>query len=445
MIERLALRLTLWLAGLTLFFGAGCNLVERLQIGSPGMDPTPATTTPTPDEPSPAPDMAATPTPQATAVSQRTLIVWLPPEIGGRTQTAMAVLTEQIHAFNTGHPDLQIIVQQKNVGGPGGMLSYLRTGRGVAPSILPDLMVLPGDRLHSAFTEELIYPLGASVSSEMMEVLYPAAQSVARPQGVTLGYPFALTNLPHLAYDTAVITGTFPVSFTQMLDLPDSTLLYPGSGTDGIMIWLQLYQAYEGQLVNEAGQPTLQAEPLRLALANLGQARQQGFITSQSSNVGNLAEAWQLFAGGGATIVQTSAGQFLRERVPEQTYGVASVPGLNEPLTPLVDSWVWTISTPDPVQRDLAVELIVFLTQPENLSAWSQAAHILPARADALTQWDLDDPYIQFLDQELERAQPNPITPSSQLMNVLRDAVFDVTSLAETPRAAAENAAAIFE
>jgi maltose-binding protein MalE len=402
--------------------------------------------TPTPETPLPVDDsVPPTLTPEATAVSQRSLTIWLPPEIGGRTQRATTVLAEQIRVFNSSHPDLRIIINQKNVSGPGGMLNYLRTGRSVAPSILPDLIVLPGDRLPSATNEELIYPLGNSLGSEMFNALYPAAQSFARPREMILGYPFALTNLPHLAYDTAVITGTFPLTFTNMLDLPGSTLLFPGSGTDGIMIWLQLYLAQGGQLVNEEGQPTLQAEPLALSLGSLHQARQTGFIALQSNNITNLTEAWQQFEAGGATIAQTNTGIYLRERNPDQNYGVAAVPGLTEPLTPLVESWAWAITTADPGQRRLALELITFLTQPENLAEWSQAANILPARSDALAAWPADDPYVQFLAQELARAQANPVAPGSQLLTVLRDAVFDVTSLSATPSEAAANAAAQFE
>lgn len=447
--ERFASKITLLLLSLLLTLAAGCDLLEQIPslAGDPPAGAT-ATATSAASVPveveSPLVD-PGTPTPEPPASAQRTLTVWLPPEISGRTQSATSVLNEQIRVFTTAFPDVQVVVHQKSVGGPGGMLSYLRTGRGVAPSILPDLMVLPGDRLLTTYSEELIYPLGTSAGGELFDALYPAARQVARPQDIILGYPFALTNMPHLVYDTAVITGTFPISFTQMLDLPNSTLLYPGSGTEGVAIWLQLYLANEGRLVNENGQPALAAEPLRLALAQLGEARQRGFITSQSSNVANVVDAWQIFEEGGATIVQTNAGHFLRVRSPEQTYGFAAVPGLTDALPPLVDSWVWTIGTADPVRRSLALELITFLVQPENLGEWSQAANILPARPDALAQWDGDDAYVQFLAQVLPQAQPNPVASSSQLLTVFRDAVFDVTSLAESPNAAAANAAAIFD
>jgi maltose-binding protein MalE len=442
--QRLAPKLTLLLFMFTLFFSVGCDLMERIEASLPTGEATPTATPLAPEQQPPAIDLP-TPTPQETAVAQRTLIIWLPPEIGGRTQTATSVLNEQIRIFSSRYPDLQVMVQQKNVSGPGGMLSYLRTGRSVAPAVMPDLIVLPGDRLLTTYNEELIQPLGGGIDSDLVNALYPAALQVARPQEIVLGYPFALTNMSHLAYDTAVITNTFPLTFTQMLDLPDSSLLYPGSGTEGIIIWLQLYLAHGGTLINEDGQPTLQAEPLQLALEQLSQARQQGFITSQSSNVTNLAEAWQIFEEGGATIVQTTASQFLRERVPGQNYGLTAVPGLTDPLPPLVNSWVWAISTAEPARRSLAIELMTFLVQPDNLAEWSQAAHILPARTDVLNEWTLEATYIQFFEQELQRAQPNPVVSGSQLMNVFRDAVFDVTSLAELPEAAASSAAAVFE
>ncbi len=441
--KRLASRLTLLLLVLSLFFSAGCDLLDRPETNLPAAEvaPTAAPTTPV----QPPSDVGPTPTPEATPSAQRTLIVWLPPEIGGRTQSATSLLNEQIRLFSSGYPDLQVVVQQKNVSGPGGMLSYLRTGRSVAPSVMPDLLVLPGDRLLATYNEELIQPLGGAIGSELVDALYPAGRQVARPQEIVLGYPFALTNITHLAYDTAVITDTFPLTFTQMLELPDSTLLFPGSGTEGITIWLQLYLAHGGTVVDENGQPTLQAQPLRLALEQLSQARQQGFITSQSSNITDLNEAWQLFEEESAPIVQTSASQFLRGRVPGQIYGLAAVPGLTEPLPPLANSWVWAISTTDPARRSLAIELMTFLVQPANLAEWSQAAHVLPARADALNEWEIDETYRQFFDQSLQQAQPNPVAPASQLMNVFRDAVFDVTSLTESPAAAANSAAAVFE
>ena len=443
--ERFVANLTLFLLGWLLVGATGCTFLTELTSSSPETNTrVPTATAPAPQDVPPVVE-SSTPTPEATAVSQRRLTIWLPPEIGGRTQTATAVLAEQVRVFNSSHPDLQITIQQKNVSGPGGMISYLRTGRVAAPAILPDLIVVPGDRLPAIYAEELIYPLGSSLQPETMAALYPAAQAFAQPQDIILGYPFALTNLPHLAYDTAVITSTFPTSFTQMIDLPDSTLLFPASGIDGVMMWQQLYLAYGGQLFTEARQATLQAEPLRLSLAQLEQARQQGFIVSQSSNVTNIAEAWQIFVGGGSTIVQTSAGQFLQERSNEARYGVAPIPGVDGPLPPLVHSWAWAVTTNDPAQRMLAIELIEFLTQPDNLGTWSQAANILPARTDALAVWPADDPYTQFLGQELEQAQPNLVVAGSQLANVLRDAVVDVTSLTESSGEAANNATAVFE
>ncbi len=51
------------------------------------------------------------------ALSQ--LRVWIPPEIGARTQASAEVLSRQIQAFNTRYPELEIVVERKTIDGAG--------------------------------------------------------------------------------------------------------------------------------------------------------------------------------------------------------------------------------------------------------------------------------------------------------------------------------------
>jgi hypothetical protein len=99
-------------------------------------------------------------------------------------------------------------VQQKAATGQGSILNYLRTGRGVAPTILPDLIAIPANQLETAFNENLLFPVGGLVSQEMLEDLYPAALDFASPKASVRGIPFILTDQQHLVYNQTSYTET---------------------------------------------------------------------------------------------------------------------------------------------------------------------------------------------------------------------------------------------
>jgi ABC-type glycerol-3-phosphate transport system substrate-binding protein len=109
-------------------------------------------------------------------------------------------------------------------------------------------------------------------------------------------------------------------------------------------------------------------------------------------------------------------------------------------LTPLVDGWVWAISTTQPNRRDIAAELIAFLVNETNLGEWSQESKELPARRQALTQWPGGDAYVNFIQLELERAQANPLIESDPILIALGNSVFDVISFARSAQEAAAEA-----
>ena len=66
----------------------------------------------------------------------------------------------------------------------------------------------------------------------------------------------------------------------------------------------------------------------------------------------------------------------------------------------------------------------------------------LPARRAAFSEWSATDPYIRFLQGELERAEAFPNAATSNIISALNTAVFDVISSAKSPQTAAEEAAA---
>jgi ABC-type glycerol-3-phosphate transport system substrate-binding protein len=399
----------------------------------------------------------ATVTPEATAAAARTpdfttpitdteqssqLTVWIAPELASRTEGGAAVFGDQLLAFSANHPNLDTNVELKPVEGQGGILSYLRTGQDVAPDVLPDLVALPTEHLAVAAAEELIFPLDELIDPLLVQDLYPVALTLTRLDGQSVGYPFALTNLSHAAFNENVITSSLSSSWSELIAEVPGEFIFPGAGDEGAVLALQFYLALGGTLTNEAGQPSLQVGPLVDTLELLRQGRSVSLIALQSSNLSTLDESWRLFQAGSAVLAQTTADQFLRERSADLPAGFAPMPGPTGSLTPLVTGWVWAVSTPDPAQRALAVELLSLLVAEPAFGDWSLQGGILPARASAFARWPSNDPYTTFLQRELERAQPNPLADNSVIITALSDAVFDVLSLSKSPQAAAEEAAA---
>lgn len=440
----LLLFMLLWLA-------VGCDLANRAN--------SPETTEPIPET---SPDDAADGTPIAegtpaaevtpdiaiptTAVTQTrpTLRVWLPPEIALSTEDGAEILNAQLAAYRNNHPGIELTIEQKAIGGQSGILNYLRTGRTVAPAVLPDLIAIPVDQLDSAISEELIYPLGGLIETPVLEDLYPAALELVLKENQVSGYPFVLTGLSHLVYNSETFSFTIPSRWETFVDIP-SSFVFPASGTPGGTLGLQLYLDAGGTLINEAGQVALQVEPLATALQQLFAAKSSGLILDQSGNYSSLQESWQLLQSGSAEIALTDSDQFLHQRDANDAYRVTAVPGLDRPLSPLVSGWAWAISTADSAQRQMAADLLNTLIDGNELGEWSYASGYLPARQAAFAVWPEDDAYVRFLREQLDRARAMPVTGTSNIITILNNAVFDVVTLAKTPQIAAEEAVAALQ
>lgn len=406
----------------------GAASVTAAATGSPPAETTPDIAIPT----------------TAVTQTQPSLRVWLPPEIALSTEAGAAILNAQLAAYRSNHPNVQLTIEQKAVSGEAGILNYMRTGRTIAPEILPDLIAIPIDQLTPALNEQLIYPLDGLVDIALLEDLYPAALDLVLKDNRVAGYPFILTGLPHLAYNSETIIQTIPPRWELLIELPNS-FVFPANGTPGGMLGLEFYLAAGGSLTNDAGQAALQIEPLATALQQLFTAKSSGFILDQSSNYSTLQESWPLFQAGTADFALTSSEQYLRQRDEEGKFLVTAVPGIQQPLAPLLSGWAWAVTTTDSTQRQLVSELLNSLIAEDELGEWSYASNYLPARKAALAFWPEDDDYVDFAREQLNRAQAMPFSSSSNIMTVLNNAVFDVVTLAKTPQIAAEEAAAALQ
>jgi ABC-type glycerol-3-phosphate transport system substrate-binding protein len=432
----------LLLAILGLLFVTGCTLING-EISTPEATEIAASPTPVVTPTITATLQATEPTAQ---VSLQSLNVWVLTEISTQADNpGGSILAEQLAAFETNHPNVTLNIERKAASGQGDTLSYLRSGHNVAPSILPDLIILPADSLTTAAAEELIFPLEDYIAPEDMTDLFPAANVLSKVNGQIYGYPFALSNLGHMAYNPSVFTDTVPITWDEYAETEGANFYFPAAGPSGAELALQLYFAAGGNIVSEPGQPALEVEPLASALTFLSQGRDLGFIPSQTNNLTSLNETWQAFMNGEAASVQTVYSQYLVERNNDIESDFAKLPGIDAPLTPLVKGWIWAISTPDPARQAMAAELLNWMIAAPNIGDWSLAAEKLPGRRSAFEQWPVNDPYQIFLQEELEFADPYPVTANSTLLSLLSTAVVDVLTQAKPPLQAAEDTVAALQ
>ncbi len=402
-----------------------------------------ATQTPTLPAPIETPTVLMTPQPTEQSISPpvEELNIWVIRDLSPQSDVlGGTILAEQLAAYENNHPDVQLNIEVKVPSGQGGTLSYLRSGRNVAPSILPDLIILPAELLPTAVAENLIFPLDQYIKLEDAEDLFPAANTLSKVNNQVYGFPIALSNLSHMAYSSSVFTDTVPITWEQLLSAENITFAFPGAGNPGAELILQLYLAFGGSLIGESSQPTLEVEPLSNALSYFNRGRNDGLLPIQNSSMTSFSESWLLFNNGAANSVQTIVDQYGLERDTALDSKFSELPGVDEPLVPLVKGWVWTISTPDPMRQARSAELLNWLAAGPNMGDWSFAAQKLPGRRSAFEQWPVDDEYINFIQQELERAAPYPEAANSALLDALSTAVFDVLTLAKTPQQAAEEA-----
>jgi ABC-type glycerol-3-phosphate transport system substrate-binding protein len=370
------------------------------------------------------------PAPPPTATNSQTLTVWTIPALSPSGNTpGSQIMAEQIRAFEAANPNVTVRVELKEASGPGSINSYLSTARPVAPTILPDVILLPVEQMREAANANLIYPANDFFDPTLLVDLYPAAQTMVTANNNLWGIPYAIRGLTHTVYQSQTLTSTLPTTLAGLMLLEDPTAVWviPAAGEEGSKLLLQYYLQEGGQLLNENGQPTLEWEPLTAALTQLQLARNAGTIHPQSYAIQSLNEAWQLYLSQPNQLALTSYTTVQAQQEPDMPLSFAPVPGINQAVPSLVTGWAWSISTPNPTQQALAADFIGWMSETENMGAWSEASQRLPARRSAFALWG-STPYQTFLQQELERAGAYPAVAQGAISTALSQSLTTLLS-----------------
>ncbi|MBI3243528.1 MAG: extracellular solute-binding protein [Chloroflexi bacterium] len=405
--------------------------------------PAPATSPPTAVTAEPTATTAASPEPNKSPLPQtpvapatQTLRLWFPPQLAPTNDDAAGrQLLTQLQAFEDSHPGWQIEVRAKKLTGQGGLLDSLQTTLQSAPGISPDVIVADGPTLTNAapFLQTLTEHFGEAELADF----YPFALQAARIDNQLLGLPFAADALG-LAYSTNVYV-TPPLAWVDLntgagpiwLPLNDPTAL----------VTLQQYVALGGSLTDETGKPAINSTVLAQVLTYYQFLQVNDLLSIGSLESVNTADTWLAYRESRATSAAAYASTYFAERDRVAATGYTLLPTREGNSLTFASQWNYALVAADPTRQSMALELMRWLTAPDNLSAWTLEAQLLPTRGAALTQWP--DPALRAIAGEaVTAAQP---LPSSTLLGVLGPpitlAVQSVLSGQATPEVAAEAAA----
>jgi ABC-type glycerol-3-phosphate transport system substrate-binding protein len=390
----------LWLALLTVIsLVAGCSAEPQTAAPTTAL-PTPAATT-APATPVPAPTIEVV---QPTII---TLRLWLPEELNpyNRAQSR-GYLLRQLARFSSTHPDLSVEVVVKSVHGRGGMLDFLRTAPDVAPSVMPDLMVINAEDLREAADSTLIQPLDDLLPPSVANDRYSFATDMGRVGDRTMGFVLGVRAL-HQVY-RAEAFDTAPLNWTDVISA-SGPFLFPAGGRNGEVndATLIQYLAAGGAVTDPDGNPWLDRGPMVQVFSFYSRCIDTGVISPTAVlNITDSTQAWEQFRASGAALALVDAGDYRREA--DETTAAAPPPTrYSEPLA-VARGWVVTMVSDDPARQALAMLLFDWLIGSEQNAAWTLTEGYLPGTRSAVMFWDAPEGERIMLGQLLEVTVPAP-------------------------------------
>jgi hypothetical protein len=361
--------------------------------------------------PPPIPSAAPTSTPEATetptplpSYGLTTLNLWVPDiiELYGESGESL-VFMEQIESFSRRNRDIQIDVQIKKARGEGGLYDLLSSAAPVAPTLLPDLIILERADLTRAAEADLIHPLPED-SLDRTD-LFPFVVETIHFDSQVYGLPL-FTQVDHTAYYPR--TGVAPpITWTAVLS-GEYSLLMPGAPADDLAsdALLTAYLGTGGAVVDDAGAPFLERQQLESLYAFFGDLIEAGLFNPEV--VGVLPDAsasWAAFQNQAGSLAVVPAGSYWQQE--ERTSEAAWIPTPNGRPVAVGDVWAFALVAEDPGRQEAALRLAARLADSPQVADSAAAAGMLPPRPSALSLWALSMEEVDFLSSLLLATEPS--------------------------------------
>jgi len=368
-----------------------------------------------------------------------TLTLWTAePFSPAQADASGQILGQQIEAFTADRPDVVVEYVLKKPYGKGGILNFLLTTSAAVPAAMPDLVAIDTIELKEAAQAGLLQPLDELISAGLQEDLFPFAQQVGRFEDQLVGLPFE-TDIEHLIYNTNKLEEP-PLTWTDVLT-DEVSYVFPAGGREGLVndAFIIQYLALGGQLVDETGQPALNAESVTQVLQFYKDGYEMGVIPSSVLEFKTLDDCWPVYLSAEVAMTNVSSRRYLADRELLMYTRFAPIPTRDGNVATLSQGWAWAIVTSDPTRQALAVQLIEWLMEPENSVEWNLAAGHLPTRKAAFEVLGTEDSYYPFLRKQLEGARPRLAgVVYSEVARVLQQGVEKVMTGQAAPQEAAK-------
>ena len=390
------------LLGWLLLAIAGC---ENEPTELPDVAPTPATSPTASLSPNPTVEVAVEPTP-----STIRLTVWAPVEFTpSGDEEGADLLRQQMAEFQNLNPAIQVVYEPKPLEGPAGLLTYLRAASAVAPTIVPDLIVIPAAGLDEAAQTGLLFPLEGLLEEGLREDLYPFATRDTRVEGEWLAVPLAVQVEHGVTRAGRRLPVPIPLDLND-LSVPNApTWLFAGQGVEeGEMsnaLLLQLL-AIEGALPGPGALPP--AEELVALLAAFQAAEENGTISRQVLSIDETEAIISRLQQGQVDLVETDSRSYLAEQQEGTPVRFAPLPTLTGMQTAVVDGFLIGLTTDDERRQAAAAQYLSWLLDPPQLAAWSRTSNWLPARRSVLAEVLDDEEYTVYLNERLQNGWLRP-------------------------------------
>ena len=375
-----------------------CGLVLLL-VGCSG-DQAPAIT-----EATPTPAVLVTPTvvPITTAEAeialpvQRQLVIWTPEFFDASLDSEAGRLLQTVYQrFEQEHAGVHIDVQVKAEAGEANLFNYLRSTQRVAPTIMPDVVLIDTYYLWQLVELGLVEPIALDQLG-LTDRFYPFALDAVTYQEQQYGIPY-VADVLHAVYATE--TYTTPITWDQLLTVQQPYHFPAGvreSSYDESLL-LQ-YVGAGGELLENGGISSLQAAETLFAF--LARAKDKGVITDAVLDLPSLKATWNAFQINPQGVANVSANFYMSQVGTQANIRFGPLPTRDGANLTIAHTWAFAVLTNDPERRALALRLLDGFLQPSIQGQWSQLATRLPTTGQAWEAWPGTNGYTEFLQRQL--------------------------------------------
>lgn len=342
----------------------------------------------------------------AITTQERQLVVWVPEFFQPQETPPVAVLQTVYDQFRHNHPGVHLEIQVKAASGDSSLAAYLRYAQSMAPTILPDVILLDSEQLWQAAELGLVQPVDWN-SVPYTNDFFRFTRAAVTYHGQTIGIPY-VADVVHLVYHTnqtiqapvtwdALMAAGLPYVFAAgKRDYPNESLLLQYVGAGG-----QLFE--DGTVSNP--------DALMALFAFLLQAKTAAILPAEVLELKSFNDTWSVFANKDIGFADTSAQWILAQQKMGAEVGFAQIPTIHGAAITIGHTWAFALLTPLPEQQQLALELIGQLLEPTVHSAWSRTTMQLPTQISAYDSALDASPYHEFLQRQLDVAIAIPNGP----------------------------------